>query len=74
MACISFPRERKDILNEYLYRLEEELLSSPEDYWNLCKIVTRNCSDNSYSDHKAEEYKKLTFTDAYSARWNLGRI
>ena len=27
-------------------------------FWNLCKIVTCNYSDNSYSDQKAEENKK----------------
>ena len=26
-------------------------------FWNLCKIFACNCSDNSYSDQKAEENK-----------------
>ena len=29
------PDQKRDILNEYFYRLEEELLSSPEDYMQL---------------------------------------
>ena len=36
-----------DILNEYFYRLEEELLSSPEDYmqltlWNAFIIIKKS--------------------------------
>lgn len=31
---------------------------------SLPAIVLIAVHDNSYSDHKAEEYKKLTFTDA----------
>jgi len=29
------PEQKKEILNEYFYRLEEELLSSPEYYMLL---------------------------------------
>jgi len=41
------PEQKRDILNEYFYRLEEELLSSPEDYllitlWNAFIIIEKS--------------------------------
>jgi len=41
------PEQKKDILNQYFYRLEEELLSSPEYYilltmWNAFIIIEKS--------------------------------
>ena len=38
--------EKNDILNEYFYRFEEEVLRSPEDYmgviWNAFMIIEKS--------------------------------
>jgi len=41
------PEQKKDILDQYFYRLEEELLSSPEYYmlltlWNAFIIIEKS--------------------------------